>query len=186
VLRCDVHGAPPVPAALPEVVWRRGIDLEPLDVHDDDAMRWLQTLVWPEHDDRRERLAAAVDVVRRDPPEIVRGDLLEELPALVETAPRDATVVVFHSAVLAYLSAEQRERFVDLVGSLPVRWVSNEGPRVVAVEGVPEDLPPFGAPFVLALDGRFVAWTEGHGRALAWPPAAGRGASPQGRASRPS
>jgi hypothetical protein len=27
------------------------------------------------------------------------------------------------------------------------------------------------APFVLGLDGRAVAWAEGHGRALAWLPA---------------
>ena len=58
MLECAVGGDAPLPDALPEVVWRGGIDLNPLDVRDDDAMRWLQTLVWPEHDDRRGRLAA--------------------------------------------------------------------------------------------------------------------------------
>ena len=67
-------------AGLPEVVWRGGIDLNPLDVRDDDAMRWLETLVWPEHDDRRARLAAAVGLAREDPPTLVRGDLYEALP----------------------------------------------------------------------------------------------------------
>jgi hypothetical protein len=169
VLECEVHGDPPLPGALPEVVWRAGIDLNPLDVHDDDAMAWLATLVWPEHEDRRSRLTAAVRLARTDPPRLVRGDLVESLPALVEQAPKDATLVVFHSAVLAYLSPEDRARFVDVVRDLPGHWISNEGPEVVASiqpPGAPE--PPSPDPFLLALDGQPVAWAHGHGRALWW------------------
>jgi hypothetical protein len=165
-LFCEVDGDWPIPSRPPEVVWRAGIDLNPLDVHDEDAMAWLETLVWPEHDDRREQLAAAVELVREDPPRLVRGDLVESLPALVEQAPRDATLVVFHSAVLAYLPSEDRTRFVDVVGGLPGHWISNEGPEVVASIEAPE--PPSDDPFLLALDGRPVAWAHGHGRALWW------------------
>jgi hypothetical protein len=166
VLECEVHGDPPLPHALPEVAWRAGIDLNPLDVRDDDAMAWLRTLVWPEHEDRRTRLSAAVRLALSDPPPLVRGDLVESLPALVEQAPRDATLVVFHSAVLAYLSADDRARFVDVVRGLPGHWISNEGPEVVASIDAPE--PPSADPFLLALDGRPVAWAHGHGRALWW------------------
>jgi hypothetical protein len=170
VLQCVVHGDPPLPSVLPQVVWRAGLDLNPLDVGDDDAMRWLETLVWPEHEDRRRRLAAAVDLARADPPRVVRGDLNEQLPALAAEAPGGATLVVFHSAVTAYLSDIDRERFVATVRELPGRWMSNEGPR--AVPGVAatarRDPPPGPAPFLLALDGRAVAWAESHGRALWW------------------
>ena len=166
VLECEVHGDPPLPDTLPEVAWRAGIDLNPLDVGDEDAMAWLQTLVWPEHEDRRARLSAAVELARADPPTLLRGDLVESLPALVEQAPADATLVVFHSAVLAYLPPEDRRRFVDVVRGLPVRWVSNEGPAVVPSIDPPEAPRP--DPFLLALDGRPVAWAHGHGRALWW------------------
>jgi len=165
-LDCSVEGEPPIPVRPPEVVWRAGIDLNPLDVHDDDAVAWLRTLVWPEHHDRRAQLAAAVELVRADPPRLVRGDLVEALPALVEQAPREATLVVFHSAVLAYLPADDRARFVDLVRGLPGHWISNEGPEVVPSIDAPE--PPAPDPFLLALDGRPVAWAHGHGRALWW------------------
>ncbi len=177
VLECAVDGEPPLPDVLPEVVWRGGIDLNPLDVRDEDATRWLETLVWPEHEDRRCRLAAAVGLARADPPTLVRGDLTEALPRLAEQVPDDATLVVFHSAVLAYVDADARECFVETVRALPGHWVSNEGPRVLpAVTGSAGAVPPAGsvvgpAPFVLGLDGRAVAWTEGHGRALAWLPA---------------
>jgi hypothetical protein len=172
VLECALEGEVPIPSRLPEVVWRGGLDLNPLDVRDDDAMAWLQMLVWPEHDDRRARLAAAVDLAREDPPALVRGDLLTDLPALADQVPSEATLVVFHSAVLAYLSEADRARFAETITAVRCHWVSNEGPQVVpGIE--PPPAPPAssavnGATFLLALDGAPVAWTHGHGRALRW------------------
>ena len=99
-------------------------------------MAWLTTLVWPEHDDRRTRLAHAVEVARADPPHLVEGDLLEELPALVAQAASYGPVVVFHSAVIAYLTEPQRARFADLMAGLVAdgacHWVSNEAPQVLS------------------------------------------------------
>jgi hypothetical protein len=166
----------PVLAGLPGVLWRRGIDLRPLDVRDDDSMRWLQHLVWPEHEDRRDRLTAAVRLARDDPPVLVPGDLVTELPRLAAQAPPDATLVVFHSAVLAYLDESDRERFGVVVQEVVEHgghWVSNEGPAVLpdvaATAPPPRDGSVVGrAPFLLALDGRPVAWTQGHGRAISW------------------
>jgi hypothetical protein len=135
-------------------------------------MRWLQTLVWPEHDDRRARLAAAVDLAREDAPTLVRGDLLVDLDALVAQVPEAATLVVFHSAVLAYLSEADRARFAETMATLRGHWISNEGPLVVpGIE--PPSRPPdtsavTGGALLLSLDGAPVAWTHGHGRALRW------------------
>jgi hypothetical protein len=153
------------------VAWRAGIDLAPVDVMDDDAVRWLETMVWPEQDERRDRLRAAVEVARTDPPYLVRGDLLDELPSLVEQAPPEATLVVFHSAVVAYLDHADRKRFADLMAGLVAdgrcHWVSNEGPRVLPGLVPPGVEVPFGR-FVLAVDGRPVALTHGHGAELDW------------------
>ncbi|MET0525287.1 MAG: DUF2332 domain-containing protein [Nocardioides sp.] len=170
LLECETTGEPPTWALSP-VVWRSGIDLSPVDVTDDDAVRWLQNLVWPEQEERRERLRAAVAIARQDPPYLVRGDLLDELPALVEQSPPDATLVVFHSAVIAYLEQADRERFAvmmtDLVATGRCHWVSNEGPRVLPGLVPPRARIPFGR-FVLAVDGRAVALTHGHGAELDW------------------
>jgi hypothetical protein len=171
VLPCRVEGPAPVPQRVPEVAWRAGIDLNPLDVADADAMAWLETLVWPEHEDRRDRLRAAVALTRADPPRLVRGDLLEELPRLLDEVPGGATPVVFHSAVLAYLPDDARHRFVSMVRELPVRWVSNEGPAVLP--GVEPRGAVVPGDFLLALDGHQVAWAQGHGRALRWLPTHG-------------
>jgi hypothetical protein len=48
VLSCEVTGPVPLPGRLPEVVWRAGLDLNPLQANRDDDRRWLASLVWPE------------------------------------------------------------------------------------------------------------------------------------------
>jgi hypothetical protein len=65
-LQCAATGPVRFPPAIPQIVWRRGLDLNPVDVHDDDAVRWLLACVWPEHHERRRRLQAAIGVARVD------------------------------------------------------------------------------------------------------------------------
>src|SRR5690242_11959122 len=132
VLACDPRGPVPLPARVPEVAWRAGLDLNPLDVTSDDDMRWLECLLWPDEADRREWLRLAVETARRDPPPVYRGDLLTDVPALAQQAPREATLVIFHSAVLAYVAPARREEFGRTVRSLDAVWISNEAPGVVA------------------------------------------------------
>ncbi|WP_112700601.1 DUF2332 family protein, partial [Micromonospora noduli] len=81
VLDCAADGLAP-PARVPQVVWRAGLDLNPLDVTDSDDVSWLDALIWPEHAHRRARLRAAAAVAAADPPLLVRGDLVDDLPAL--------------------------------------------------------------------------------------------------------
>ncbi|MEU8007112.1 DUF2332 domain-containing protein [Catellatospora sp. NPDC049111] len=173
LLDCAVDGAAPVPDLLPKVVWRAGIDLNPLDVTDPADVRWLESLIWPEHHDRRERLTAAAAIAAADPPLLVRGDLNERLPELAEQAPAEATLVVFHTAVLAYLDAAGVDRFAAQVAELTRRrpgtiWLSNEAPRVVpqVAARLPREAPP--GRFVLAVDGRPVAFTMPHGQGVDW------------------
>jgi hypothetical protein len=167
-LHCGLRGPVPVPARVPEIAWRAGLDLNPLDVSRDDDVRWLSCLLWPGEGDRAERLALAVASARRFPPVIQRGDLLTDLPALVGQAPAGATVVVYHSAVLAYVAPEDRERFAETACGLGVAWFSNEAPGVVP--GVPLDGRNDGT-FVLARDGATaLARTDGHGDWVEWLP----------------
>lgn len=174
VLDCAVTGPAPLPERMPDIVWRAGIDLNPLDVRSQADVAWLDALIWPEHHDRRARLRAAVAVARQYPVEIVRGDLGDEIEATVARAPAGATVVVFHTAVLAYVNEQDRNRFAGHMARLPVRWLSNEGQSVVP--GVLERLATTPAlsqaipasAFILALDGEPIALTQPHGRSLHW------------------
>ena len=103
----------------------------------------------------------------------MQGDLLVELPALVEEASAHGTVIVFHSAVAAYLPLEARASFQELMTGLVAdgacHWVSNEAPRVLPDVTATGPADATGAPsFVLGLDGQMVARTHGHGQSLEW------------------
>ena len=65
VLRCRPAGDVPIPAALPEIAWRAGLDLNPLDIDDPEAVRWLELLIWPGLEFRLETLHGALAVARR-------------------------------------------------------------------------------------------------------------------------
>lgn len=166
VLSCQPQGPVPLPDRVPEVCWRAGLDLNPLDVTSDGDVRWLQCLVWPGEADRAQVLAAAVAAARRDPPRIVRGDLLTGLPALAAQAPAGATLVICHSAVLAYVSPAGRRQFAGTVRGLPAVWLSSEVPGVLPGPPVPGD---DGLLYVLTRDGRDpLALADMHGAWLRW------------------
>jgi hypothetical protein len=166
LLDCAAVGMP-LPAGLPEVVWRAGLDLNPLDVTDPGDLAWLEALIWPEHAHRRARLRAAAALAAAEPPLLVRGDLVDDLPGLAAQAPASATLVVFHTSVLYQVPPPRREAFVRTVRALPGRWIANEGPEVLAYPTLPA--PPDGAlRNVLALDGTPLAWTRAHGQAITW------------------
>ena len=89
------------------------------------------------------------------------GNLLDELPALLEVAEGFGQVVVFHSAVIAYLEDAERRRFADLmrglVASCACHWISNESPGVLPeVTATGPAIPEDQIGFVLGLDGQAV------------------------------
>jgi hypothetical protein len=167
VLDCALTGTAP-PARLPDVVWRAGLDLNPLDATDPGDVAWLEALIWPEHRHRRERLHAAAAIAATDPPTLIRGDLVDDLPSLAVQAPADATLVVFHTSVLYQVPAARRSAFVDLVRTLPGHWIAVEAPDVLTHAGLPPPPDDLALHNVLALDGTPLAWTRGHGQAMAW------------------
>jgi len=174
LLECATSGGVPVPTALPQIVWRAGIDLAPLDVRSEADSRWLETLIWPEQHDRLARIRAAADIARADPPLLVAGDAADALACLAAQAPLGATLVVVSSGVLVYVARPRREFFLEELAKLDARWVGLEAaalfPTVVrsierATGGVPDDL---GSRFALSLDGEALAFVQPHGRRVDW------------------
>ncbi|MCV6587041.1 MAG: DUF2332 domain-containing protein [Marinibacterium sp.] len=168
IFPCKASNQTPIPPSHPEIVWRAGLDLNPLDVCSDEDMQWLKTLVWPEQTERLSRLEAAISVARRNPPKVIAGDLLEATEALAAQAPSDARLVIFHTAVLNYVAPEVRKQFATLVKEIGAEWLANEGARIlpeVASTHLLEDRP--GA-FVLSHNGRAIARTGPHGQFVDW------------------
>jgi hypothetical protein len=162
VLRCRPEREPPLPDRLPRIAWRAGLDVNPIDVTDPDQVRWLELLIWPGLEYRIPALHAAVAVARADPPRVIEGDLTTDLEALAAEAPRDATLVIFHTAVLYYVAPAGRATFRETVERLEATWIACEAPDVLGLGPGPPDM------LALARDGRRVAWADGHGALLSW------------------
>jgi hypothetical protein len=166
-LRCDPRGPVPLPSRLPEITWRAGLDLNPLDVTNDDDVRWLSCLVWPGESDRAQRLAAAIATARRDPPTVHRGDLRTDLAGLASQAPAGTHLVIYHSCVLYQVPARQREQFAGAVRGLDASWLSSEAPGVLpgTSRASSDELE-----CVLSRDGEAIGFADSHGTWVRWLP----------------
>jgi hypothetical protein len=177
-LQCTATGPVPLPPTVPRIMWRRGLDVRPIDVHDDEAVRWLLACVWPEHHERRQRLEAAIEEARTDPPVVRAGDLVDDLPGLLAEAPADVQLVVFHSAALSYVSPDRRQAFADVLAHASKRrdliWLANEATGIVP--DLPAVAPSGSLRFLVArmhfANGQrrseLLALAHPHGAALAW------------------
>jgi hypothetical protein len=104
----------PIPGDLlerrPSVRARIGIDRAPIDVTKEHGARLLRSFVWAGQDERLRRLDQAIDALRADPPDLIRGDYVEALPEVLASLPRDALTVVFQTASFGYIGDEGRAR----------------------------------------------------------------------------
>lgn len=146
------------------------MDLEPINVRDPDQTAWLEALVWPGEGNRLKLLRAALEVAGVDPPPLTRGDLLYDLPPVASQAPRDATLVIFHTAVLAYVPDPQdRAAFAETVRRLDATWIASEAPGLLGNEPPEHPWPHGYDPFLMTRDQQPVAWVGPHGeRSSGW------------------
>jgi hypothetical protein len=158
------------PSAAPvEVAERRGCDLDPVDVSEEDGRLTLLSYVWPDQTHRVARLRAALDVVREVQPP-VRVDHAPAVPWLTEqlaTPVAGAATVVVHSVVLTYFDPVQRAAFDRLLAQAGER-ASREAPLAhLSLEGSGERFEvrlrswPGGSERLLAVTG-------GHGLPVDW------------------
>lgn len=167
VFPCAIEPPALIPTAYPTIVWRGGLDLNPLDATDPDQMAWLQTLVWPEQTERAERLGKALAIAQADPVTIHARSLLDPLDDVFDGAPAGATRVLIHSSVLAYIDdQEQRRQVCDRIQTACDVWICNEATRVLPwIADKAPAAQPHGM-FMQAVNGKPVAWTDPHGAAL--------------------
>jgi len=134
---------------LPRVVGRVGVDLDPVSLDDDDAVRWLEACLWPDVPGRVERFRAARALLRADPPEVLQGDLVDDLATTVavgrQQAGSEAHVVVLSSWALSYVPVERRRELEAVLHQLSqeiahLSWLSAEPPGCVPGVRVPGGL----------------------------------------------
>ena len=117
----------------PTVRARVGIDRAPIDVTTEYGARLLRSFVWAGMDERLRRLDAAIDALRSDPPELVHGDYVQELPDVLAGLPRDGLSLVFQTASFGYIGDEGRARVRTVLEEAgrdrPLAFISTGKPR---------------------------------------------------------
>ncbi|PZS39106.1 MAG: DUF2332 domain-containing protein [Pseudonocardiales bacterium] len=168
-LACQPKGPVPLPERLPTVAWRAGIDLNPLDAADPEDARWLECLLWPGEGGRKARLRGALATARRHPPPVHRGDLVDDLARVAAGAPPHATLVVYHSAALAYVDVDKRRAFGLAAHDLNAVWLSNEASGVVPLPAAAPAHRNRADSFTLIRNGtELLAFTDSHGTWIDW------------------
>jgi hypothetical protein len=138
-ITCTLRGEhrPPLPGAFPPIASRVGLDLNPVDLRDPDAVRWLRALIWPEQANRAALLDQAARVARADPPPLLAGDALALLPEVFAALPPATTLCVWHSYTLNQFPHEARKQFVALLAAEAARRDLYH----IWMEGFPGDRP---------------------------------------------
>ncbi|GHF77573.1 hypothetical protein FHX82_004315 [Amycolatopsis bartoniae] len=103
-----------------------GLDTHPVDVSDEDELAWLEACVWADQLDRIRLLRAAAAAQRKDVPELVQGDAVDDLAAAA--ARTEGPLVVLTCRTLGHVGrgAEFVEALAKLAADRPVWWVSDE------------------------------------------------------------
>jgi hypothetical protein len=177
VLSCDLRGDRVPDLRMPEIVWRAGLDLRPLDPSDPADRRFATALVWPGETGRAARIGAALEIASGEGLRIDAGDATDPsaLAHLVDSAPSGATIVVTTPGLLPHVPRAGRERLFETLAGLRDRggrgrgvdWVSLDPPALHDRWTTPVD--PNGWPgFVLSLNGRVLAAADPLGAWLEW------------------
>ncbi|MDR6787116.1 hypothetical protein J2Y58_000454 [Sphingomonas sp. BE138] len=162
---------PPPPAAPITVVRTRGVDLAPVDVRDPAQAERLAGYVWVDAQDRLDRLATAIAMVRAQPVDLTQGDAADWVEQRLAEPQEDGTVrVLMHSVVWQYLPAAGRARIRAAMAAAgaratparPLGWVMMEPNRDLHRHEVRVQCWPSAEPMQLvALTHAHGAWVEG-------------------------
>lgn len=165
VLECAVDSARMPEVALPEIVWRAGIDLAPLPPAAPETQAWLTGLVWPGETGRADRVRAALRIAASDPPLLVAGDGAALLAEVAGSAPAEATLVVQTPGVLAHVPWAARHELIATARATG-RWITLDAPSLHEGWTAPIDPAHWPGGFALGLDGDVIAAADPLGARL--------------------
>jgi hypothetical protein len=127
--------------AVPEIISRLGVDLNPVQLADPGQRAWLEAFIWPEDTSGLATLRGAIDLaISAGIPPVVRGDATADTARLIAALPGRGPVVVFTATLLSYLDAGARMAFAaqleEAARLRPVAWAFAEAPGLMAAAGL--------------------------------------------------
>jgi hypothetical protein len=114
------NNIPQISDGLPNIGSRFGIDLMPIRPEQEDEIRWLEALIWPEHNDRRKLFKNAVDLLEqeRNKIELFEGDAADVIADVLARVPVGEVPCIFQTHVGRQLSTEAKKKLFAAVEDL--------------------------------------------------------------------
>lgn len=82
-----------------EVRDRVGIDLNIVNLNEEEDYEWMQALIWPEQQSRKELLRKVRTLNKNIPKKLYAGDFLQVIPSFLQNIDSSTQVVIFHTHV---------------------------------------------------------------------------------------
>lgn len=168
-IECDLRGRRPFSPnrSFPQVSNNIGVEIDPVDITDDEAVDWLRALIFPEHADNRILFDQAVTECRNAVPSVIAGDALQVLPNLFTSLADGQPVNVYHSHTLNQFTQLEKDELDALLAteskSRVVTRLAFEG-----TSGEFSDLRLIRYEGGVRHDDQILANCEAHGRWIDW------------------
>lgn len=105
---------------IPPITARYGIDLHVNDLTNEEHLRWLTALIWPEHHERRLLFQEAAECLKENKQELnlIEGDGVALLSEIVAKIPEDAVICVFHTHVANQIPPESKQALLEQIHTI--------------------------------------------------------------------
>ena len=98
-----------------QVSARYGIDLNIINLDHEEDYLWMQSLIWPEHVERRQLFHQSAKVNHAINKTLLEGDLFTILPSIFRNSTDEQQIVLFHTHVANQFSEEVKENYQQLL-----------------------------------------------------------------------
>jgi len=156
------------PAAV-DIRHRAGCDISPLDIGDPVQALRLRSYVWPDQDERKQRLEAALTIADSNPVVVERSDAVSWLREQLDGIREKTCRVIYSTIAWQYLSKQARQEGEALIGAAaqnatfdsPLAWLRFEADGKEPGAGIGLQMWPHGIDAQLGrgdFHGRWVDW----------------------------
>lgn len=149
----------------PPVSHRFGLDLHINDLSNQEDSLWLQSLIWPEHHERRELFQSATKILteRKDSIHLLEGDGVALLPKVTQKIPKESIICVFHTHVANQFPNELKNKLLE-----QIRKIGHDRDIFHIYNNIQDRFLHMDAILNQVERNQTIAETDGHGRWFKW------------------
>lgn len=92
-----------------------GIDQNPLDLKEGENGNWLKALIWPDMEERFNRMEAAISAAKTSDVSLHKANQANVFQSIIDTVPKTEGLLVYHTHVLYQFTVAQRQVFRQML-----------------------------------------------------------------------